>query len=137
MIATYEDFHARGLTLTADAAGRLHVRRHGHRLNAADLHDLQQYRARIAAGWLWELTELPPILAWDPTIAEALMAKAVDWVRGPAFPPDANWSLVEAADAALEEAWRAQDLTQWVPAVKTWTSAVLGLWAGSAAAGLV
>ena len=128
MITSWEDVQARGLTLYADAHGRLHMRPNKQPLSPADQADLKTYRAPIAAAWLWECDPLPPILAWDTAIAEAVMTKAVHWVRGAAFPPDADWKPFNHVEAILGQAWKDQNLCDFILAARVWIAAIAHLW---------
>ena len=123
---TWQEAHQRGVSFYVTPQGALRMKNAG--LTASELAALRSHRAAVVAGWLWTVTEPPDPLDWDTAVVEAMMAQAVSWVAGPAFPPEADWTAVDRAEEALDQAWSRRSLPQWVRAVQAWVVAVSQLW---------
>lgn len=128
MIEHYWDAHRYGVSFTVTPAGTVQI--HRGSLRSADIAALKPRRARLIAEWLW-LSDPVPAIAWDPMVAEAVLAFSAE-AMGPAGVPDSQDEAPFAAwQQAVDAAWAAQSLPRLTVASRQWT---FGVWAWQAAA---
>lgn len=119
---TWADAQKQGVSFYVTASGQLRIRRGS--LTAAGLEELKTHRATIVAEWLWSLTAIPSPIAWDGAIGEALLRLAVDAIGPAAAPTEGRWPTIEAAQRAVDDAWKAEDLPGLVGSCQRWVVAV-------------
>lgn len=118
---TWSEAQQRGVVLFAASDGSIRLR--PGTLTKSELETLRAHRATIVAEWLWSLNRVPNPIAWDGAIGDALLQLAVAAI-GPSAPslPD-RWPEIEAAQCAVDQAWKAEDLPGLVTACHRWVAA--------------
>lgn len=120
-LCTWRAAAARGVSFYLDAQGHLRLKHRG--LSAEDLAALRRHRARIVAEWLWTRPAPPDRFVWDAAVADAVLAVAVELMAGARLAA-ADPAALEAAQAAVDAAWRDRDLPAVTRAAQAWTLCV-------------